>query len=203
MNSGQDGPARLGSKGRGRLILAKTAIEFAIRPEGWIHSVQGGFDVPRGPVGVLFYLVFVPLFWIVPRRLRAQYLVISSLLLTVATVGPAFTVTLAALAVGGFVVVRLLAKGRSYWAGLALLVGGYSSLILHPQPAWLPPVKDPLFFYVHWAGIGYLFLRTVHVLNDVSRLKLAPPRLGEWLSYLLFAPTLSFRNFAGYLFSSI
>ncbi len=172
------------------MILAKTAIEFALRPEGWIHSVQGGFDIPRGPVGVLFYIAFVPLFWMVPRRSRAHYLAVTSLLLTMATVGPAFTVTLAVLALGGFAVVRLLARDRSYWLGLALLVGGYSALVLHPQPAWLPPVENPLYFYVHWAGIGYLFLKTLHVLNDVSRLRLAVPRLDEWLAYLLFAPTL-------------
>lgn len=172
------------------MILAKTAIEFAIKPEGWIHSIQGGFDVPRGPVGVLFYIVFIPLFWIVPRPWRACYLAVTSLLLTVATVGPAFTVTLAALALLGYIVIRLSARGPGYWAGLGLLVGGYAVLILHPQPAWLPPVANPLYFYLHWAGIGYLLLKTVHVLNDVSRLKLDMPRFGEWLAYILFAPTL-------------
>jgi len=172
------------------LILADTLIQFAIRPEGWIHSVHGDFDVPRGPVGVLFYLVFVPLFWIVPRRWRAHYLTVTSLMLTVATVGPAFTITLAVLAVIGWAIIRTLARGQSYWIGLALLVVGYATLILYPQPAWLPPVHEPLYFYVHWAGLGYMFLRTVHVLNDVSRLKLSPPGLTDWLAYLLFAPTL-------------
>lgn len=172
------------------LILAKTAIEFAIRPEGWIHSVQGGFDVPRGPVGVLFYLPFIPLFWIVPKRWRALHLVVTSLLLTLSTVGPAFTMTLIGLALCGFAIVRTLARGQRYWAGLALLVGGYAALIVHPQPGWLPPVADPLYFYVHWAGIGYLFLRTVHVLNEVSRDRLDAPGLNHWLAYLLFAPTL-------------
>lgn len=172
------------------LILARTAIEFAISPGGWIHSFHGGFDVPRGPVGVLFYLVFVPPFWVVPRRWRAAYLSATSLLLTLATVGHAFTALLALLTLGGFAVIRLLARGRSYWTAVTLLVAGYAAIIIHPQPGWLPPVEDPLYFYVHWAGIGYMFLKTLHVLNDVSRRKLDPPRLGDWVSYLLFAPTL-------------
>ncbi len=78
-------------------MLAKTAIEFAIRPEGWIHSIQGGFDVPRGPVGVLFYLVFIPLFAAVPRRWRAHYLTATSLC-SRGDGGPAFTLTMAGLA---------------------------------------------------------------------------------------------------------
>lgn len=172
------------------MILADTLIQFEIRPEGWIHCVQGGFDILRGPVGVLLYVVFVPLFWLVPRRWRAHYLSATSLLLTLATVGPAFALTLAGLTLGGYAIVRGLARGQSYWAGLSLLVGGYAALIIYPQPAWLPPVADPLYFYVHWAGIGYMFLKTLHVLNDVGKLKLDSPRLGDWLAYLLFAPTL-------------
>ncbi len=171
-------------------MLAAHVLEFAIRPDGWIHHVEGGFDVPRGPVGVLAYLVFVPAFWLMPARGRVPYIVLSALFLTLATVGPAFMLTLAALAAVGFLVVRAFANQRLYWLGWALLVGGYAALLLHPQPAWLPPVREPLYFYVHWAGIGYLFLKTLHVFQDVSRGKLRPPRSGEWLAYALFAPSL-------------
>ena len=177
--------------GKGRaLILAASPITFAVRPEGWIHSIQGGFDVPRGPVGVLIYLCFVPFFWIVPRRWRAHYLVFSSLLLTLATVGPAFVLTLSILALAGWALVRAFAEDRLYWAGLILLVGAYAAVILHPQPAWLPAVDEPLYFYVHWAGLGYMFLKTVHVLNERSRHKLGPIGMWDWLAYILFAPSL-------------
>jgi D-alanyl-lipoteichoic acid acyltransferase DltB (MBOAT superfamily) len=172
------------------VLLAKTAIQFAWRPEGWIHSVQGGFDVPRGPVGVLFFLAFVPPFWAIPRHWRAAYLSATSLLLALGTVGPAYTAMLLALALLGFAVVRLLAFGTAYWAGAGLLVAGYAALLWRPQPPWLPPVREPLYFYVHWAGIGYLFLKTLHVLTEFSRGSLPAPRLGDWLAYLLFAPSL-------------
>ncbi|MBI4582056.1 MAG: hypothetical protein HY718_20330, partial [Planctomycetes bacterium] len=172
------------------MILADTVIEFAIRPDGWFHSIQGGFDVPRGPVGVLFYLAFVPPFWLMPTRWRAHYLAATSLLLTVVTVGPAFAVMLAVLALAGFALIRALGNDRGYALGATLLVGSYAAIILHPQPGWLPPVSEPLFFYVHWAGIAYMFLKTLHVLNDLSRRKLAPPYLSEWLAYILFAPSL-------------
>lgn len=171
-------------------ILAKGAIEFAVRPEGWVHCVQGGFDVLRGPIGVLCYLVFVPFFWMTPRKWRAHYLAATSLLATLATVGPTFTVTLGLLALIGFAVVRLTANDRGYWWGVALLVGGYAILLVHPQPAWLPPVTEPLYFYVHWAGLGYMFLKTLHVLNERSRHKIATLGIMDWLAYILFAPSL-------------
>src|SRR5262249_50317226 len=41
-----------------------------------------------------------------------------------------------------------------------------------------------------WAGLGYLFLRTVHVLVDVTHGRLMPPSAIDFAAYLLFAPTL-------------
>lgn len=170
-------------------ILA-SIIEFDIRPEGWIHCVQAGLDVPRGPIGVLVYLAFVPLFWLVPTRWRSRFLTVSSLLLALMTVGHAFAVTLAVLSLAGFAIVRSLSHPRRYWYGVTLLVGSYAVLIVYPQPPWLPPVEQSLHFYVHWAGIGYMFLKTLHVLNDRCRARLSPPPLWDWLGYILFAPTL-------------
>lgn len=170
------------------MILAKIH-HWDIRPEGWIHWFQGGFDVPRGPLGVMCYLVFVPLFWLVPRRWRATYLVATSLLVTVATVGPVFTISLAALALGSFAVIRVWGTPRRHPLAIGVLFAAYGGMIYCPQPPWLPPVHgEQIYFYLHWAGIAYLLLRTLHVLSDVTRRKTAPPSLQSWLAYCLFAP---------------
>lgn len=172
------------------LILAKLHT-FDIRPEGWIHWIPNGtdFDVPRGPLGVMCYLVFIPLFWMVPKPWRATYLIITSLMMTVVTVGHPFAVTLAALAVGSYAIIITCANPRLYWPAVAVLVATYGALIAWPQPPWLPGVAEPIYFYLHWAGLAYFFLRTLHVLNDLTRGKIAPPRFGEYLAYLLFAPS--------------
>jgi alginate O-acetyltransferase complex protein AlgI len=176
-------------------LLIARIHHFNIRPEGWIHwfpTGPGSFDVPRGPLGVMCYLALVPLFWIVPRRWRATYLIVSSLLLALATVGPAFAITIAATAVASYIVIRTCANPRRYWLGVGLAVAAYVCLLARPQPPWLPPLAGSVtvYFYLHWAGLAYLFLRTLHVLNDVTRHKIAPPRPGDFLAYLLFAPSL-------------
>jgi hypothetical protein len=63
-------------------------------------------------------------------------------------------------------------------------------MIIVPQPPWLPPMKNQLYFYLHGAGLAYLYVRTIHVLVDVSKKQLAMPKCGDFLAYLLFAPTL-------------
>ncbi len=172
------------------MILAKTAIEFSVQPGGLIHIVQDGVDLARGPVGVLFYLALVVPFWITPQRWRALYLTASSLLLALVTVGHAFTATIAVLAVVGFVLIRTMATARGYMPAVTVLIAGYAALLLWPQPYWLPAVADPLYFYLHWAGIGYMFLRTLHVLNDRVNHRIGPPAFSDWLAYILFAPCL-------------
>jgi len=188
------------------LTLAAT-VEWALRPDGWLHFVQDGHDVTRGPLGVLLYLAFVPFYGSVPRRHRATFLTASSLLLALATLGLAYTLTLAGLVVMGLGVIRRCGTRARHRLGVAILVAWYAALLFYPQPPWLPQLPDPepLYFYLHWAGFGYIFLKTLHVLADVSAGRTAQPGIGDFLAYLLFAPTLRmgpiyrYREFTGQL----
>jgi len=171
------------------LILA-AAIQFGLWSEGWIRFVVDGFNVPRGPLGLLCYLPFVPIYWFVPRRHRPAYLWVTSLVLALVTLGPAYAGMLAGLTFGSLGIIRLCGVPRWSGIGKIVLALAFSAFIFFPQPPWLPPVKLPVYFYVHWAGLAYLFLRVYHVLVDVSAGKLPPPRAGDFLAYLLFAPTL-------------
>ncbi|MEP0844882.1 MAG: MBOAT family protein [Phycisphaerae bacterium] len=53
-----------------------------------------------------------------------------------------------------------------------------------------PRLAEPTWFYLHWAGIGYLFLRMAHVQADVGRGLLPAPAAVDYFAYLLFPPTL-------------
>jgi len=174
------------------LPLSASLFEWAIQAGGWLHLDLAGRDLLRSPVGVLLYLVFVPLYSLVPPAQRAAFLIVTSLLAAILTLGPAYTATLVALVLLSLAVVRLLSThGRSKW-GLLLLAVWFAGLLFYPQPAWLPPVQDsePVYFYLHWAGLAYVFLKTLHVLADVSAGRMKPPRASDFLAYLFFAPTL-------------
>ena len=171
------------------MILA-TIVQLGWWADGCVRLMQGGHNLPRGPLGVLCYLPFVPLYWLMPLRYRPAFLWTSSLTLAALTLGPAYAVTILALAMVALVIVRTLGARKRPGLGAIILGMAYLSLILHPQPGWLPPVNAPVYFYIHWAGIGYLFLRSYHVLADVSAGRWAIPSANEFLAYLLFAPTL-------------
>jgi len=171
-------------------LLLAAAIEFNFRADGLIHLIQDGHDLPRGPLGLMLYLPFVLIFWLVPKKHRTGYLIATSLLLSLITLGHGFTLTVAGLALTGLLIVRGFAVQARHWYGIVVLAVVYGLLIRWPQPVWLPPVEKPLYFYLHWAGIGYIFLKTVHVIFDVSKGKLPVPSAGGFLAYLLFAPTL-------------
>jgi len=173
------------------LILAKIH-HFDIRPEGWLHwfTGPGNFDLPRGPLGVMVYLVFVPVFWIVPRPWRSAYLITTSLLLTLITVGHAFTLTVAAAALASYLIICAGIHPRRYWIAVSILLASYAVLLMWPQPPWLPTVAEPIRFYLQWAGLAYLFLRSLHLLNDTANRRMPLPNLREFLTYMLFAPTL-------------
>ncbi|HOB73823.1 MAG TPA: MBOAT family O-acyltransferase [Phycisphaerae bacterium] len=187
-------------------------IDFA-RWDGWLHLVQDGHDLPRGPIGVLAYLPLAVLFWWTPRRWQAAYLWMSSLLLAFVTLGPGYAVTLAGLAGLGLLLVRTFGQAKQYRIGLGLLVVGFAGLIVYRRLPWLPrvdvpPLEEPMYFYLHWAGIAYTFLRIWHVLVDVAQGKLEVPRASDFFAYLLFAPTLRmgplyrFNDFAEQLHSN-
>ena len=184
-----------------------TTVELAFRADGWIHVIQDGYDVVRGPLGVLLYLAFVPLYGLVPRAYRSLFLILTSLLLGLATLGHGYVLTLAGLVLIGLGVVRWLATPARHLVGVGVLVAWFAALLLYPQPGWLPPVGKPelLYFYLHWAGIAYLFLKTLHVLADVKAGRMPQPKARDFLAYLLFAPTLRmgpiyrYKEFAGQL----
>ena len=54
-------------------------VQFGFWSDGCIRWVQDGYNLPRTPLGVLVYLVFVPFYWLCPARHRAAYLWTSSL----------------------------------------------------------------------------------------------------------------------------
>lgn len=173
------------------MILAAT-IEWGIGWDGCLRLLHDGHDIARGPLGVLLYLVFVPFYGLIAPARRSAFLVASSLLLALATLGVGYTLMVFGLVLLGLGAVRTCATERLRWLGLGILVAWYVALLANPHPSWLPAVgqKDSTFFYVHWAGLAYLFLKSWHVLWDVASGRMPQPRVGEFLAYLLFAPTL-------------
>ena len=175
--------------------MLAVAVKWGFHADGFMHLVQAGRDAvdpaifPRGPLGLLLYLPFVPLYWFVAPRHRPAYLTATSVLLSLVTLGPGYTATLLALVFIGIATVRLCATRGRLPGGIVFLSLLYAAMIIFPRPPWLPRVEQPLYFYLHWAGFGYVFLKTVHVLVDVAKGKLLRPSTGEFLAYLLFAPT--------------
>ncbi|MBN1491905.1 MAG: hypothetical protein JXA69_18480, partial [Phycisphaerae bacterium] len=160
--------------------------------------VGGQDDILRGPAGALGYLLFIPLYWWNPRRWTTGFLVTTSLLWALLTLGPAYVAWLALLVGGGWLALRAATRPSVETASrpagpwrtvLMLLAIAYTLLLLWPQPL-LPPVQQPLYFYLQWAGIGYIFLKLYHLVLDVSHGRLARPSPGTYAAYLLFAPTL-------------
>jgi D-alanyl-lipoteichoic acid acyltransferase DltB (MBOAT superfamily) len=181
-------------------VLGDIAFEFAIRPAGWMHLAVGDrVDVLRGPVGVLGYVLFVPWLWLIPRRWTAGYLAGTALVWSLVTLGHAYTVGLVLLTVGGWALLRLARAGpfslavRPWMmrnAVAVILAAVYGTLLVWPQPALVPPVSRPLYFYLQWAGVGYIFLKLYHLVIDVSAGDLPRPRFAAVAAYLLFQPTL-------------
>ncbi len=171
-------------------LMLGAAAEWALRPDGLIHLVQDGHDLPRGPLGALLYLLFVPFYWWIQPSSRTGYLIATSLVLAFLTLGPAYMAAVLGLSLLGLIVLKTCARPDRLAAGIALLSVVYVAWIVWPQPRWLPPVQHPLYFYLHWAGIGYIFLKSVHVLVEVAKGRLVRPAARDYIAYLLFAPTL-------------
>lgn len=141
------------------------------------------------------YVPLALLFRTVPRPWRVPYLWAGSLLLALLLLGPGYVLTLGGLVLISLAVVRVCGRPRRVAAGWAILGCLYLGLLLNPTVPWLPPtrteaLREPIWFYLHWAGLAYLFLRSVHVLVDVARSLMPQPAAGELVAYLLFHPTL-------------
>jgi D-alanyl-lipoteichoic acid acyltransferase DltB (MBOAT superfamily) len=166
------------------------AIDFNWTAGGWIHFVVQGHDVIRGPLGVLCYLPLIIPWWLTPKQYRPAYLSISSLLLAFLTLGSGYTLTIGGLTLIGWLMIRYTSSRRWRWLGVSCLTMLYAGFLLWPQPPWFPPVDLPLYFYLHWAGIGYIYLKTLHVLSDSAAGTLSKPSFNDFCAFLLFAPTL-------------
>jgi len=171
-------------------VTLVAAVEWGLWSDGCIRFILDGYNIPRGPLGLVLYLPFVVPYWFLPASRRSVYLWATSLLLALITLGPAYTATIGGLSLVSLAIIRQFAAPGRLRIGTGLLIGAYLALLLCPQPFWLPPVREPVYFYLHWAGIGYLFLRSYHVLADVAAGKMPPPGISEFLAFLLFAPTL-------------
>ena len=171
-------------------MILGAAVQWGLWADGCIRLMEGGHNLARGPLGILLYLVFAPGYWLVPARHRATYLWSTSLLTVLVSLGPAYALMLTALLALSLTIVRLCGHPGRVALGGAILAAVYLALILYPQPPFLPAVREPLYFYLHWAGIGYLFLRSYHLLIDSAKGLITSTSVGEFLAYLLFAPTL-------------
>ncbi len=174
-------------------------VDFA-RLDGWFHLQMGPWDVPRGPLGVLAYLPFVPLFWLTPPRAARGFLITTSLLVWYATLGPAFVVFLLALLTFYYGATHALARAAgggsaSYGvlgAAVVILHAPYLWLLFDPMPGFLPSLGESVVNrtnYLHWCGLAYIHLKAVLVGVDrlQGRLDRTPP--ADYLAYMLFAPT--------------
>lgn len=171
------------------------------RLDGWFHCTVGDWDIPRGPLGVLAFLPFVPLLWILPARALRAFLIVSSLVVWYATLGPAFVAFVLALLACYFTATRILTGGRAPGPaasrgriGVAAVVMHlpYVALLFRPMPPFLPSMGDStlcLTNYLHWCGLAYMHLKAVLVVIDRLQERLKAVRLPDYLAYMLFAPT--------------
>jgi len=189
------------------------------RTDGWFHLRVGAWDVPRGPLGVLLYLPLVPLFWITPARAARALLIATSLLLTYATLGPAFLTLLLGLTFYYFFATQILTeRGRIVWRdarmdrhaapvvcwqeapvpNAMLAVAAvvmhlpYIALLIRPMPAFLPSLGSAVEVqtnYLHWCGLAYMHVKAVSVVVDRLQGRLGRVGLDDYLAYMLFAPT--------------
>ncbi len=170
-------------------MLAAT-LSWEMLPDGWLHWVEGDIDLMQGPMGMILGLVFVPGYWLCPPKSRRLYLIGTSLVLALVTLGPAYALTFAAMVLFSGEIVQHLAKPGRRWIGTLLLAMGLFGWLMVPQPPWLPEATPLYFHYLHWAGIAYVFLRTYHVLADVAGGRYSVPSRLDFLAYLLFLPTM-------------
>lgn len=182
-------PRRINFEDTVTSILA-AKLDWAVRPDGWLHLVEDGIDLMQSPMGMLLGLVFVPGYWLCPPSRRTLYLACMSVVVALVTLGQAYTLTFMTLVALSWWIVCRFATPRRQWWGATLLAAMLAAWLAVPQPPWLPHLEPLRFHYLHWAGVAYLYLRTYHVLADVTYQRYPRPRWDEFVAYLLFLPTM-------------
>jgi len=171
----------------------------------FVYRLDGYYNVPAIPVGVLGFLLFVPVFWLLPRRWIRAGIITTSIAFAVLTWPTEWCVTFGLAVLYGYGVVaicqhRVRSGGANRPAGRrwVLFVWGavhlaYIPALIWPKFPWLPyePVlKDRPYYWVAWLGLMFLVARVVHVAVDVCHAKIPRVRFVDYLTYVLFAPTL-------------
>lgn len=186
------------------MIAANQLFFDFTRPDAWLSFPVQDWNAAIMPIGVLAYLIFVPLFRFAGTRSLLLLVPLSSLLLSWATLGAEYTALLLAAVLYAGIVARLVVNAPSrirVALGSAAIILPYSLLLLHPQPAWLPTHNQPRYFYLQWAGLAYLTLKALSVLFDAGRGQVSPPihagttapttfTFPHFVAFLLFAPSL-------------
>lgn len=180
-------------------MLAQLIVDFS-RMDGWFHLQAGPWDVPRGPLGVLFFLPFVPLFWWLPQGRVGPAIILTSLLVSYATLGPAFVALIVGL-ITFYLVITVAADRARQGADVSPRFIAVTVLVLHlpyvallfvPSPYFLPPMGGEIVHltnYLHWCGLAYLHLKAVLVAVDRLQERISPVRVIDYLAFMLFPPT--------------
>lgn len=145
---------------------------------------------------VLFALVTVPLYFLVPRRLRPAYLLAVSLVMIAIIWGAVYTLCLLGVVGLTHALVqrwreRALSDASFRRRAIKGLVGGilvaYALLLIRESLEWapvLPLLEQPLVIpLVHFAGIAFMLPKLIHYIVDSFTGKL--PRV-RWLPFTLF-----------------
>jgi D-alanyl-lipoteichoic acid acyltransferase DltB (MBOAT superfamily) len=167
------------------------------------YRLGGFYNLPAIPFGVLAYLLFIPLFWILPVRWVRAAVIATSIALAVLTWPLQWCLTLCVAVGYGYALIafcqartRRLAPGDAPSQVLVISVWlavhvAYLPALIWPEFGWLP--DEPAmaihhYYWVAWLGMAYLALRVLHVAIDVCHGKIERVSLADYLAYILFAP---------------
>ena len=154
------------------------------------------WEVYAGPLGLIAFVLLVPLIRVLARVRRRTALIVGGLVWVVGTAGPRSTVVLLlflALACGWiWLLNRLRRRGwldtgamiGLVWAGLHLLILPLWWFPQQPWYGWLPTRVPPL----HFLGLAYLLLRLVAWGVDLARQSAATGRPTDTACWLLYPP---------------
>ncbi len=161
------------------------------------------------PFGVLAFLPFVPLFWILPTRWVRGALILTSSAFMILTCPWQFCVTFAASVVYGWAVIYICllwvrreasadanpndsrtqpVKQRVafVWAAVHAV---YLPALIWPNFPWLPVesiTQEREYYWIAWLGLAYLVIRVLHVALDVAQRKIERISLIDYLAFALF-----------------